>query len=232
MKLFRNAFYWFIGLAIVLVLGFWNSYFSKLGEVEHFTHHLHALAMLGWVLVLIAQSWLIRTRRNPQHRLIGRMSLLLAPLVVISGVMVALYALANAKNPMSPGFLGVFWISLFQAALFALFYALGIRHRRNMKLHARYMVSTALIFLMPGLVRVLFNYVAPMGVWLPNFYVMFYLPLLIALWLLFQDWRKQQPLRPFTLFSALWAAALGLWLVLPETTLWRGFASWCLRHFY
>ncbi|NND44566.1 MAG: hypothetical protein HKN58_04530 [Xanthomonadales bacterium] len=232
MKLFRNAFYWFIGLAIVLVLGFWNSYFSKLGEVGHFTHHLHALAMLGWVLVLITQSWLIRTGRNPQHRQVGKLSLLLAPLVVISGVMVALYALANTKDPMSPGFLGVFWISLFQAALFALFYGLAIRHRRNMKLHARYMVSTALIFLMPGLVRVLFNYVAPLGVWLPNFYVMFYLPLLIALWLLFLDWRKQQPLRPFMLFSALWAAALGLWLVLPGTELWRGFASWCLRHFY
>jgi uncharacterized membrane protein YozB (DUF420 family) len=229
MTLFRNAFYWFIGLLLILVTGFWNSYFSKLGEVEHLTHHLHAIAMLGWVGMLIAQSWLIRNRHNPQHRALGRLSLLLAPVVVITGVMVAMYALQSAKNPMSPGFLGVFWISLFQAALFALIYALAIIHRRDMKLHARYMVSTALIFLMPGLVRALFNYVAPLGIWLPNFYVMFYLPLLIALWLLYRDWRNAQPMRPFALFAVLWAGALGLWLVLPETTAWQAFADWCLR---
>ena len=187
--------------------------------------------MLSWVMLLIVQSWLIRNGRRDSHRMVGRTSFLVAPAVVISGLMVAMYALGEAKDPLSPGFLGVFWISLFQATLFALLYGLAIWNRRNMKYHARYMVCTGMVFLMPGLVRVLFNYVAPMGIWLPHFYVMFYLPLLIGVWLLFLDWRNRQPLTPFLLFSVLWGLNMGLWVVLAKAPLWQAFASWCLKHF-
>lgn len=63
MSLFKNAFYWFILLALILIAGFWNSYFSRLGEVAHVTHHFHAVAMLAWMALLILQSWLIRNRK-------------------------------------------------------------------------------------------------------------------------------------------------------------------------
>lgn len=70
--LYRNAIYWFTLLLIILVVGFWQSYFSQLGRGSlHITHHVHGIAMLLWVLLLMTQSWFIRTGRRTGHLLIG-----------------------------------------------------------------------------------------------------------------------------------------------------------------
>jgi hypothetical protein len=56
MPIYRNAFYWFIGLLVILILGFWQSYFSQLPDAGHITHHAHGVVMLTWVL-LPTWSW-------------------------------------------------------------------------------------------------------------------------------------------------------------------------------
>lgn len=225
--LFRNAFYWFIALAGILVLGFWNSYFAKLGTGEvHWTHHFHAIAMLGWVGLLITQSWLIRNRHNARHRAIGKWSFVIAPIVVVSAVAVNNYFPTHASDPMNPDNLGIFFLGYFTAALFALLYVQAIRHRRNMQLHARYMVVTALVFLMPGLARAIFNYIAPLGVWVPSFYQMFYIPLLIGLGLMAFDLRRDRPWQPFAVFSVLWAWNLAMWVLVQYIPWWRDFTAW------
>ncbi len=101
MSLYKNAFYWLIALLVLLFVGFWQSYFSQVGEA-HLTHHIHAVSMLSWVLLLISQSWLIRNRKNAQHRTLGKLSFLLAPAVVISGVLVVFHSQATTEHPMSP----------------------------------------------------------------------------------------------------------------------------------
>lgn len=230
MPLYKNAFYWFIGLLTVLIIGFWNTYFSVLDEDVHVTHHFHAIVMLSWILLLITQSWLIRNRRNSQHRAIGKLSFVLAPAVVISGVMVVFHNVVTADDPQSSFLASIYWFGLFSAVIFAVFYVLAIVHRKNMQQHARYMVAAALVFLVPGLSRTIFNYVAPIGIWTPNFYQITWVPFLIGLWLLFLDWRKGQILRPFLVFSSLWAANLALWVLLPTWEWWRAFTLWSAQN--
>lgn len=226
MPLFRNAFIWFIGLLIVLVLGFWSSYFSQLGQgTVHWTHHLHGISMLAWLFLLITQSWLMRNRKITQHRALGKISFLVAPAVVVSAVMVNNYFITHVKDPLNVNTLGTFWIGYFSAAIFAFLYVQAIRHRKNMQLHARYMVLTSLVFLNPGLVRACYAYLSPLGVWLPSFYQFFFLPALIGLWLMFLDIRKKRPYQPFLIFSVLWLASQVIWKLAPGWEWFRQLAQ-------
>jgi len=225
MALYKNSFYWLIGLLVILVIGFWQPYFAKLGEA-HFTHHFHGISMLFWVLLLITQSWLMRNRQNAQHRKLGKISFVLAPAVLISALMVVFYSHASAEHPESPFVLSIFWLGFFNTGSFAILYYLAIRHRRNMQFHARYMMATALVFLVPGLARAIFQYIKPTGVWIPTFFQILWIPLLIGLWLLFRDWQNKQTTKPFLVFNSLWALNLVGWVMLPNMGWWQAFAAW------
>ncbi len=229
MSLYKNAFYWLIGLLVLLFIGFWKSYFSQVGEA-HLTHHFHGISMLCWVLLLITQSWLIRNRHNAQHRTLGKLSFLLAPAVVISAVLVVFHSQATTEHPNSPFALSIFWFGFFSAGMFAVLYYLAIRHRKNMRFHARYMMATALVFLVPGLARAVNQYIGPTGIWIPTFYQMTWVPLFIGLWLMFRDWQNKHTIQPFLLFNVLWAINLFLWVTLPNVGWWQEFAAWSVEN--
>lgn len=231
MTLYRHSFYWFIGLLVILVAGFWESYFSKLPDAGHVTHHAHGIVMLAWVLLLISQSWLIRNRRNATHRLLGKTSFVLAPAVVVTALMVNFHFIAKVEDPVIPEVQSIYWFGYFNAAMFALMYGLAIYHRRQMNLHARYMVGTALVFLVPGLGRAISNYVAPLDIWTPDFYQTTWVPLLIAASLLLLDWRNKRDIRPYAIFCAAWAANLVLWASLPAWGWWTSFSAWSATAF-
>lgn len=226
MTLYRNAFYWMIALLAILLIGFWPSYFSRLTEPMHVTLHLHSIAMLAWVLLLIAQSWLIRNRKLSQHRVLGKVSFLIAPLVVITGIWVNFHFQGRVEEPLATGVQAIFWFGFFLPLLFAFLYVQAIRHRRNMNLHARYMVLTALVFLIPGLGRALDNILEPFGLWTPTFLQLMGFTLGIALWLMIQDWRRQKPWWPQFVFSVLWAINIALYVLLPKWSAWNTFSGW------
>lgn len=230
MPLYRNAFWWFVALLAILMLGFWRSYFAQMGN-SHGLHHFHGIAMLAWVLLLITQSWLVRNRKLDRHRAIGKLSFIVAPAVVVSGILVSLWSHATGKNPTADFSLGIFWFGLFSSLIFGWLYVMAIVHRKTMTLHARYMVLTALVFLIPGLSRSVGQYIAPLGVWTPDFYQMTYIPLLIGLWMLFKDWRGDQPLKPLAGFCVLWAINEVAWLVLPHFGPWQAFGAWVVERY-
>lgn len=226
MPLFRSSFYWFIALLIILVIGFWPSYFSRLGSGMAFNHHFHGLTMLAWVLLLITQSWLIRNRKNVRHRAVGKVSFVLGPLVFISGVVVTLWSQATAEDPLNAMTLSFLWFGSFTAVLFGVLFALAITHRRNMQLHARFMVATALVFLVPGLARTSFNLFPLLSIPVPTFYQVTWVPFVIALWLLLRDWRGGKVTWPFALFCLLWAVHLWVWLAAPHWAWFQAFGRW------
>ncbi len=226
MTLFRNAYYWFIALLVILLIGFWPSYFSRLIEPMHVTLHLHSIAMLAWVLLLIAQAWLIRNNRRPQHRSLGKLSFLVAPLVVITGIWVNFHFQGRVDDPLRTGVQAIFWIGFFLPLLFAVLYIQAIRHRRNVNLHARYMSLTALVFLIPGLGRALDNLLGPLELWTPSFLEMLIFTLAIGLWWLIRDWRNKRPWSPQAVFCILWAANIALYVLLPKWSVWNEFSRW------
>ena len=141
--------HYFVGcVLLVTVTGFWASYFSLIGDMP-LAFHVHAFSATSWLLLLILQSIAIHQHHNGFHKLAGLASfgffpILIAGFVMIINVSAARYA--AQENPfimlLGPSF-GIGMIIAI-AAYLTLFYN-ALRHRKNIRLHAGYMLATPLI---------------------------------------------------------------------------------------
>jgi uncharacterized membrane protein len=124
----RNAVFYFIGLLALASAGFWPTYLAA-PRIEADWHvHLHGLAMFGWMALLIAQAWLVRTRRLAAHRALGRVSYGLVPVIAVSTLLLAHYRMRGGLNV---GLLYFFYVQVSLLAVFVASYALAIANRRR-----------------------------------------------------------------------------------------------------
>lgn len=107
--------------------------------------HAHAASMTLWIVMLAAQAWLIRTRRNKLHRLVGRSSFVIAPLILLIMVLVV-HSTLNRKPEITTLDARFEIYDLMQVTGFGLAWALAIVYRRKVALHLRFMVSTVFAF--------------------------------------------------------------------------------------
>src|ERR1051325_3430348 len=90
-RTFHTSGFYFIGLLALSFLGFWKSYFSKFfdGSMDYSGYfHFHAVMMLLWTAMLIAQPILIRKKKLNIHRLIGKASYVIMPMLLISVLLI------------------------------------------------------------------------------------------------------------------------------------------------
>lgn len=185
-----------LGLALI-VAGFYPSYFAALEE-HGAVNHFHALSATAWVLLLMAQATLAARRRFEWHRPLGLASYVVAPLVAISGLMVLQVAFGRTDAFHQTFGLALVWESGLALAGFAGAYALAIRNRRNVQLHARWMIAT-IVFVMPSaLARLLGNWVFPES-WpfVANVYGAYGLCQLLVGALIVRDLRRGRLLAPY-----------------------------------
>ena len=169
----------FLGMAVaaaaVVFAGFAPTYYLRpLGHAIRFPSgqpvsstlplfvHLHALVSTAWLLLLIAQAFLIAAGRVDIHRKVGAAGGALAIGLIVLGVLTALRGARDGWNPGGPfhdsiGFLAA---SLGDVLVFAGFVATGVYYRRRSDVHKRLMLFATLGGLMwPAITRIPF--VAP-----------------------------------------------------------------------
>lgn len=178
---FRVILFVVTGLLITSFFGFYNTYFGLFPGFEGTSRvvHFHVATILCWFAMLLTQATLAQKGRIELHRKIGRLSYLLAPLIVLGFALVTNYGQIRHKSP------DLFGATLFDGSMFVLFYALAIINRKNTAYHARYMILSAIPFINPGLGR----FIAP-EVSVP-------VEFLLILGLLLTARFKKQPYRPY-----------------------------------
>ena len=159
---------WMIAGIILLILlvhiGFSKTYIQFFPEFVGFNglQHFHGMMMMGWLLMLLVQPILILIGKPRLHRRIGSLSYVLAPLILLSMYLViqSRYDVRLERGDRTEAVIA--WLSLnFRLMMFfAILYVLAIYYRHRPALHMRYMCSTALLLIGPGLVRVLISYPA------------------------------------------------------------------------
>ncbi len=85
-KAYRNVVYFFVGILILALAGFFKSYFGLFPEFKSVNNaqHFHAIMMLLWLAMLITQPLLIKYKRLDLHRKLGKVSYFLVPLILTS----------------------------------------------------------------------------------------------------------------------------------------------------
>ncbi|GMV07477.1 MAG: hypothetical protein AMXMBFR53_37520 [Gemmatimonadota bacterium] len=145
---------WFVGLLALALVAFWPSYLSRLPTNGAYTH-VHAVLATLWILLLIVQPALIRRHRRDVHRALGRASYALAPLVVISIVLLAHSRIAGLSPEAFARQSYVLYLQASLAVLYTVSYALAVRYRGDRAVHARFMVCTGFTLIDPVVIRLL-----------------------------------------------------------------------------
>ncbi|MEQ1909262.1 MAG: hypothetical protein ABMA15_10595 [Vicinamibacterales bacterium] len=149
---YRHA-HWAIALLLALAgLAFWPTYFSVLGTTR-WPFHAHAIASTLWMLVLLAQSISIHSRRRPLHRQLGTAIFLLVPLFTAATAMMFQTLMSSGT-----GFAGQMGARILVMEgpvliLFPWFAYQALRHRRNPWLHGGWLLATPLMLVLSIVTR-------------------------------------------------------------------------------
>ncbi|MCL6259389.1 hypothetical protein M3O96_09835 [Aquiflexum sp. TKW24L] len=157
----RNIIFGMIMVFIIVHIGFHATYIQYFPTFEEFTwlHHIHGALMASWVFLLVLQPVLILYRKFAVHRFFGKLSYVIAPLMIISMLIIARVSYHRWDGEY--GSVEVFsWQSVtwMQLLMFGLFYSLAIYYKKNTFRHMRFMIGTAIIMIGPSLSRIINAY--------------------------------------------------------------------------
>ena len=225
--------YFFVALFIITNLGFYKTYLIHFPTFEGFAavYHIHGMLAMAWVLMLIAQAYLIRAKKYDLHRLVGKLSYIVFPLFLASLFFTAKEAYfrniqkmsqsdALAQMPLG-GTIDIFFLGL--VFTFAMIY------KKNTGFHLRFMASTGFAILGPGLGRFLFAFLGvpgPVG----GITMLLFTTVAPIVWLIV-DIKNKRSAFPmgFYVFVAFCMNAAGIG---SHSVWWQGFAKWWVETLY
>ena len=210
----------------LIVLAFWPMYLARpFASIDPYTH-LHALAGVLWVALLIAQPLAIHYRRLALHRALGRTSYVIAPLFVIAGGLLSHHRLSKMSEATFATEGYSHYLPFYASIVFGVAWALGIRYRRLREVHARFMLLTAMPLIDPVIGRVLFFYFPP----LPNQWIYsaltFGLASIIAALLVFSYRAQPAARRALVGYFVFFLAMEVGWFTLALTAPWLSAVRW------
>jgi hypothetical protein len=220
--MYKRSVFYFILVLIIAVAGFYPSYFAILPQVD-VIHHFHGVCASAWMLLLIVQAGLYRAGKLSTHRVTGRISFVLVPLFLLSGLLMIRTMLLSQS-----GFYKVFgsrlaFLDMVTIFTFALAFCLAIRNRKNIQLHARYMAITAVLVMPPALGRLLPVLSSAINSFEMSVNISYGICIAIALALNIRDYREGK-LRPpyFILLISILIQLIGFY-ALKDNPVWLQF---------
>lgn len=241
---YHNLGYWFLLFVVLVIAGFYTTYFTRLAEPMPGIIHIHFVLMTLWLLLLIAQPFLIKFKKLSWHRSLGKASYILVPLLLITGFLLIRneyyrnleglnQAVLAGELQLSPAEISkqvaATPIGLFYLTWFGVFYGLAIRNRRQSPKHARYMLATALTLTGPTVDRIIgihFHIYTVAGI--SSFIISFLLIDLVLALLLYLDYKNKKDTK--TLWTCLLIYTIGqcVYYILPAFDWWAGFMKFIM----
>jgi len=153
--MYRASPFFFAALLLAAIPAFWPSYLAPKKYETDWHVHLHGIAMLLWMLMLIVQSTLASRRSFEAHRAIGKTSFVLVPVILASTLLLAHYRMRSGINR---ELLYFFYVQSALLVQFLVAYFFAIANRRMPPVHMRFMACTALALVDPIFARLLYNH--------------------------------------------------------------------------
>lgn len=229
-KGYKNIAYFLGVIAVITFIGFYKKYFSLAPDFPGLKniHHFHALALTTWLSMLIVQPILIAKNKMTAHRMIGKFSYVLVPIMFVSMLLAYhnQYLRFVAEGKSETETLAFVFSPATDAIPFVIFYMLAILNKQDAAKHMRYMICTGIVIGGPGLGRIFMTWMnmdifAAIG-------LMTLITLLVFVGLVIYDRVKKNKFRlnPFSIAFIIWLIPNILIIFFPNTTLWQRIAKW------
>lgn len=164
-----RTFSWiYLGLALSMcITAFWGfayTYFIPLfgGEYPEVspTLHIHGWSFFLWFLLVPIQAMLIAKGRRRTHIMLGKASLVLAVVMIFTGILIASVRILDGLTAANPDQFTTFWMDfgqliMYNMVLFVLFYGAAIKWRKKPTLHKRLMILATASVLPAAIFRII-----------------------------------------------------------------------------
>ncbi|MGZ8551600.1 MAG: hypothetical protein ACXWV2_13100 [Chitinophagaceae bacterium] len=244
-NIYHNLGYWFLSLIVLVFAGFYTTYFSVFFQPRPAVIHIHFTLMALWIAMLITQPFLIKYKKRSLHRLVGKISYVLVPLVLLFSflmIRVGYYRYVNELQEQVAKGLNHFTdaeilklaadgpIAIFYFSWFALFYILAIINRRKSSVHARYMVATALTLLGPTVDRIIMIPLQTENIgFIPAYVIAFLIADIVLVILLIKDYKTKKPIKTLATCLAIYITGQVLYFVVPRFDWWPDFMAFIMK---
>lgn len=224
---YKSTYYWVLLILVVTALGFWPTFFSKVNSAP-FAFHIHGMTATAWIILVGFQSWSIHHNKTNWHRIIGKTSLVLFPLLAAGFIMIINVSAQGYLNgedvyyqQLGPSFAWGLGIAFFA---YLWFFLQALRHRRNVYLHSAYMLSTLFLVWEAPVSRLILGFVPIMSIEGPDDFINISYAIIIgismamifAFILYLLDTSRREPFLEAAIFMAIQIAGF-LFLAEPES---------------
>ncbi len=224
-KTFRNIAIFMLIVIAGVQWGFYQTYTSQFPAFPNATTtiHVHGALLMTWLLLLVVQPLLIHFGRAKLHRKIGKLSWVLGPAIIVSLYLIGRHGYWRGVG-LVPEHDNLTFIALDSRGLFsfAIFWALAMLNRKHPDAHMRYMISTGLLAIGPGVGRGLITLGLSLGTAIT---ITDLVDLGIVGALLGYDMYRKKNYKPFLVVFLVFVCGAVLWQ-LRDTNMWQDFAKW------
>lgn len=238
---FSGLEYYLILLLPVTFFGFYPTYISKPVGAFNQVVHLHGLLMLVWLLLVVAQPLLISFRKFSLHRMLGRLSYFIMPVIIVSGYLIISFSyrqFAAGERMQALSFWPPEWPLQQKAAASAVigsvylvwlsvYFSLGILSRKKAPVHGMYMLAAGLTILGPSGDRLVGFLVESLG-WSYNTFAEYFIFIFTGVFftfLLFRQRLKGLDIKPALIILSIHLAGIFLYYFLPHSRTWAFLAE-------
>jgi hypothetical protein len=245
--IYNNLGYWFLLFIVLIVAGFYKSYFAVISNPFPTIIHVHFTAMMVWTLILIVQPFLIKNKKLAWHRAIGKFSFVFFPVMILVNFLMLRFVyyreLNNAREESLKAVVPITESAILQKAAYLssivvyyiffliVFYSLAVFNRKKSAIHARYIVATSLTLLGPTVDRIIFFWfnleILPGGI--PIFTVAFLIADLVLLLLLWKDYSRKKPTRTLATALGLYIAGQILYFVFQDSQIFSHVMAFIMK---
>ena len=213
---------------LIVLAGFARTYYLKplfsTPNLPGRIVHLHGSVRTRWVILFVVQISLGAKRRTKIHQRLGIFGGVLAALVVVVGILTALFAAARGASPGPPA-LSFLIIPIGDMVIFAVLIGLALYFRRKLDVHKRLMLLAAINLLTPAIARIPLDFITNNGP-----LAFFGLTDLCLLAFVAFDTIKHRRLHPVFLWGSIFLIVMQpLRLLLAGTNAWINLAAALVR---
>ena len=215
---------------IIILIGFGRTYylkpFTSAPPLASWLVELHGIVMTAWVVLFIAQVFLIRSKRIRVHQRLGYASIALALLILVIGFFTAIASAKNgaASTPPEIPRLSFLAVPMFDLVMFVILFSAAVYYRKKAADHKRLMLLTMINFLPPAIARF------PIPGWMSLGPIVFFgIPTLLLIFALTYDRLQYGKFnRVFVYGALLLIASYPFRLAIMGTDAWMAFANWVI----